>query len=175
MQRRTKQSVIGFLYLSFFGGIILASYFLFWYQAPTCLDTIQNQDETGVDCGGVCSQYCIADLASSPLVFDEVMLLPYTETSSDGLAKVTNPNGRAALKSATYTFTVYSETGQSLAIQKGEISLLPKEEKTILALGLEAEAKNKIELTVTNEEWVAFTDYQSAPEVLIANQRFGSL
>jgi hypothetical protein len=127
MQRHTKQAFIGFLYLSILMSAIALVFYFFFYTPPSCTDGKQNQNETGVDCGGVCSQYCIADLASVPLVFEEVVLLPYTENSSDGLGKVTNPNGRAALKNASYTFTVYSEGGEVLATQKGELSLLPKD------------------------------------------------
>jgi hypothetical protein len=172
MQRRAKQGVILTFYTLIFLGFLTALFFGFVYTAPTCTDGKQNQNETGIDCGGVCSQYCIADLASAPLSFEEVVLVPYTENSSDAVARIVNPNGRAALKSANYTFTVYNGSGEVTATQKGELSLLPKEEKTILALGLSALEGSKIELTITNEEWIAFTDYDSAPNIIINRQQF---
>ncbi len=45
--------------------IILAAifvYFKFIKHDPTCFDGIQNQDERGIDCGGICSLMCLSDV-----------------------------------------------------------------------------------------------------------------
>lgn len=177
MQRRSKQAFIIFIYLlfllSFLGGI----FFLFFYQAPSCTDGKKNQDETGIDCGGRCSEYCLADLVSAPLRISEGEVLAYKDTSSDAIGTVRNPNSKAALKSADYTFTLYGTNGQVVGEAKGEFSLLPLEERTLVSLGLPVakRAVARAELTVSNEEWVAFPDFTEAPDIKIANQQFGLL
>ncbi len=175
MKRHTKQGIIGIIYLLLITLLGAAIFYAFFYVAPSCTDNKQNQNETGVDCGGICSQYCIADLASIPLSFEEVTLLPYDNDSSDALARVKNSNGKAALKSAKYTFTVTGSNGEVLASQSGVLSLLPKEEKTLLALGLPVTADQKLDFVVTNEEWIAFTEYDEAPNIAIVNQHFDLL
>ncbi len=41
-------------------------YFKFIKHEPTCFDGKQNQDERGIDCGGICSIMCLAD--TKPLI-----------------------------------------------------------------------------------------------------------
>ena len=43
----------------FYCGYVCDSFFVLKIVAPTCFDSKQNQDEKGVDCGGVCSQECL--------------------------------------------------------------------------------------------------------------------
>lgn len=177
MKRQNKQAFIIFVYLVilalFLGGVFL----MFFYQKASCTDGKKNQDEAGIDCGGQCSQYCIADLASRPLLVTEVQVLAYGSTSSDAVGKVRNQNSKAAVKSATYTFRVYDQAGAVLAEQSGQFSLLPLEERTLIALGLAVPEENivKTELTLTNEKWVAFVDFTEAPDIRVANPQFSLL
>jgi hypothetical protein len=39
--------------------------FVFFYKAPTCIDGKMNQNEEGVDCGGVCVKVCEAPAISA--------------------------------------------------------------------------------------------------------------
>ncbi len=56
-------SVISGIVLIILGVIV---YFNFIKRDPTCFDKQQNQDERGVDCGGICSLMCVAD--TKPLI-----------------------------------------------------------------------------------------------------------
>ncbi len=174
MQRRAKQAFIIFLYLLFLGVFLGGLFWAFFYTAPTCTDGKQNQDETGIDCGGVCSQYCVADLASEPLVIEDTELLAYSAATSDAIGTVTNKNTKAALKSATYTFRVYDKNGMITTEQSGKFSLLPRESRILSALGLTVPFARdlKTELVITEEEWVAFVDFTEPPNIRVANQQF---
>ena len=46
---------------------------------PTCSDGIQNQGETGVDCGGPCAATCPGETCADPIV---ISALPYSATNS---------------------------------------------------------------------------------------------
>lgn len=174
MQRRAKQSFILFVYSILLIFFLSGIFFLFIYQKPTCLDGKKNQDETGIDCGGKCSQYCLADLTSEPLRINEVETLAYSANSSDAIGTVRNVNSKAALKSATYTFMLYDGNGQVIAEQNGKLSLLPLEERTLVALGLSVpkQSVTRTELIISNEEWVALPDFTEAPDIKIANPQF---
>jgi hypothetical protein len=67
------------------------SWYLFFYKAPSCVDRTQNQDEEGVDCGGVCSALCEAPKVSvvwarsvrvAPGVYHAVALIRNTRTDA---------------------------------------------------------------------------------------------
>lgn len=174
MGRRAKQAFIIFIYLILLGLLGVGVFFAFVYEKPSCTDSKQNQDETGIDCGGRCSEYCLADLASRPLVISGVEALAYGDATSDAIGKVKNQNAKAALKKATYTFRVYDQAGKMLGEQSGTFSLLPLEERILPALGIPVPKQNiaKTELTVTNEEWIAFTDFTEPPEIRITHPQF---
>jgi hypothetical protein len=177
MKRRTKQGVIIFLYLFFLTLFLGGIFWLFFYQPASCTDQKQNQDETGVDCGGKCSEYCLADLASRPIRVKEVTILPYTEGSSDAVAVLVNQNSKAALRSAQYVFSVTDASGKVLTTKKGSVSLLPLEEKTVVALGLPVALApgTAVSIALENEEWIAFIDFEGEPDITVVNQRFGLL
>lgn len=174
MQRRGKQAFIIFVYFLILALFCTGIFFAFFYQKPSCLDGKKNQDETGIDCGGRCSQYCLADLASRPLVISEVETLAYGTASSDAIGRVKNQNAKAALKNATYTFTFYDEAENVINEQSGTFSLLPLEERIlpVFGLGVPKESIAKTTLTIKNEEWVAFPDFTEPPEIRVANPQF---
>lgn len=177
MQRRNKQIFIIFVYLLLLTVLITGIFLMFFYQAPTCMDGKQNQNEIGIDCGGACSQYCVADLASQPLVISNVEALAYGSSSSDAIGTITNKNTKAALKSATYTFQAFNQGGTVVAEAAGKFSLLPGEARTVTELGLDVPQNQitKIELIVTDENWVAFTDFTEPPNIRVVNQQFSLL
>lgn len=177
MKRKSKQAFILFCYITLIVSAISGVFFMFFYQKPTCLDGKQNQDETGIDCGGACQQICLADLISRPLVITNVESLAYGNSSSDAIGTVQNQNTKAALKSATYTFRAYGGNGEVVAEQGGVFSLLPSEKRTLPALGLSApkSAITKTELTITNEEWVPILDFSEPPDIRVVNPQFALL
>ncbi|TSD02861.1 MAG: hypothetical protein Athens071426_373 [Parcubacteria group bacterium Athens0714_26] len=54
MPRVLKQIIYGIFYLLIVSAISFGVYWFFGRPAETCLDNIQNQNEIGVDCGGLC-------------------------------------------------------------------------------------------------------------------------
>lgn len=177
MQRRNKQIFIIFVYLLLLVGFFTGIFFAFFYQTPTCTDGRMNQNETGIDCGGSCSQYCVVDLAAQPLVISDVEALAYGTSSSDAIGTITNKNTKAALQSAKYTFQALNKEGAVVAEATGKFSLLPGESRIVAELGLAAPQSQiaKIELSVTDENWVAFTDFTEPPNIRVVNQQFSLL
>lgn len=174
MKRKGKQITIFLIFLLFVAIFFAIVYFTFFHQKASCSDGKQNQDERGIDCGGACSQYCLADYTSNPVQVSEVQVLPYTDTSSDVIGTVSNANSKAALKKADFIFTIYDETGATLAEERGQVSLLPLESRTLSALGIELNSSisARAELRLENEEWEVMEDYVEPPQINIANQQF---
>ncbi len=93
------------------------------YEAPSCSDHKQNQDELGVDCGGSCTYLCTADQQAPVVRFTKA--IPVTEGRTDVLAYVDNANVAAGAKDVPYTITLYAGDRTILKTSTGKLDLLP--------------------------------------------------
>lgn len=102
--------------------IVLASAVVFSvvYEAPSCMDRKQNQDEEGIDCGGVCTYLCTASVDAPRVSF--VRALP-SGGRTDVLAYIENRNLLAETKNAMYTVELFDANGLQLAKREGMIDL----------------------------------------------------
>lgn len=101
--------------------LALASFATF-YEAPSCVDNTQNQDEAGIDCGGPCPYLCTADQQPPTVLFTKAF--QNVPGRTDVIAEVENKNAAAA-KGVPYRLTLYG-TGQSLIQQvMGTVDLPP--------------------------------------------------
>lgn len=104
--------------------VLLAGYPIYlvinsvFFHPPSCFDNVQNQDERGTDCGGVCTKICIGD--AQPLSVTWNKILPISGSLYDLAAKIENPNDNAELLSFGYTFKVYDENNSVLYEKEGE-------------------------------------------------------
>ncbi|MDO8518505.1 MAG: hypothetical protein Q7S26_04430 [bacterium] len=111
-------------------GMLFALYELFFTAAPTCRDGTQNQNEAGVDCGGVCSLLC-ADTARAPQVLWARAFQTDTPSIGSGqagvytaAAYVQNQNGAAGARSVRYSFQLF-DANNSLVIERDGVVDLP--------------------------------------------------
>lgn len=98
----------------------VALYFSAFYEPPSCTDRIQNQDELGVDCGGVCAQLCTQPNIST-LWSRSVRVAPGVYHAA-GLVK--NPDTTAAGR-INYTVSLFDEDNILVATRDGSMNLLP--------------------------------------------------
>lgn len=103
--------------------IVVYPVYLLINKAPTCSDQKQNGAETGVDCGGGCALQCLAETKAPRIVWAKAFYLggPYYDLG----AFVENPNAKAGVKSAGYTFRVVNSDGKVLAEKKGSTEIAP--------------------------------------------------
>ncbi len=106
-------SVVGFVVL----GILVSLGFFFFYKPPSCTDGKQNQDEKGIDCGGVCARICEDD--SQAIVIEWVRLFKIRDGVYSVAARVQNPATRTIAKDAPYTFTLKDASGNVVATRSG--------------------------------------------------------
>lgn len=93
------------------------------HQAPSCMDGKQNQDERGIDCGGVCTTVCSNDALAPAVSF--VRGLPQSGGRTDVIAYIENPNPTTAAKAARYRIELYSPDRAIIATKNGTIDLPP--------------------------------------------------
>src|SRR4030042_4078078 len=73
-KRLVKQLIYGAIFAAFLFFIGFSAYNSWFKPAPTCSDGTQNQNETGIDCGGPCPACAIKDL--SDLKIDQIKYFP---------------------------------------------------------------------------------------------------
>jgi hypothetical protein len=120
-RRRTIVLLATILILS---GISFAIFWFFWYKPPTCFDKIKNGDETGIDCGGACSQICGSDV-TAPIVRWDPRLFEVSLGIWSMLVYVENPNVSLDASYAPYSFTIFGDNNETLWTKKGA-TILPK-------------------------------------------------
>lgn len=118
-----------FLYISIFLLVIIAvavlSYMVFFVKTPTCFDGIQNQDESGVDCGGICgtTRVCQEDVRPLNIVWTRYSLVQEKNGLYNAMAYITNPNVFASAKDVKYAFTVYDREGVIIYKRDGKLDI----------------------------------------------------
>lgn len=96
-------------------------YFYFFNKTANCFDNKQNQNETGVDCGGVCQRACTADVIENPLI-----LWTRAFSIADGkynlVSYLQNPNINYVSEPFSYVFNVFDERNVLIGTREGTIS-----------------------------------------------------
>ena len=103
--------------------LIAGGWFVFFYHPATCSDGIQNQDEMGIDCGGVCKKLCTAPRVSA-LWARAVLVAPGVYHA---VAMVQNPETDAGTEHLPYTFSLYDDNNILVAERSGIMYLRPGE------------------------------------------------
>lgn len=111
--------IIGAVILAFLSTVLIATL----YKAPSCTDGIQNQDETGVDCGGACAYLCSADLQPPTVLFTKSFDTGLGRTNV--VASVENKNAAAAAKDVPYRVQLYGANQELVQEFSGTFDLPP--------------------------------------------------
>jgi len=124
---------------SFIMAAILAfgipTYLHFANKPMTCSDRIQNQNETGVDCGGPCSKIC-ADDSKQPMVY-YTRIFKVSDGKYNVFALVENTNQGVFSPQAEYSFKLYSKDNVLLNEKTGTTVIPPGRVFPIFEYGLD--------------------------------------
>jgi len=155
--RSLKQFIYGAGFLIFLALIFTLIYFVWLKPAPTCFDNIQNQNETGVDCGGVCQACELKNLV--PLSSNWLKYFPAGKQTAI-VAKVNNTNIRWGADSFTYNLDIYGNDKKIIKTLTGNSFIYSGEIKYIFELA-EVDSKNvsDIEISFSASDWVKDTDF----------------
>lgn len=153
---RHKMKYIGTLIAIALVIIGIFVYQKFIKHTPTCQDKIQNQDEQGIDCGGICNLMCIADtkplipLWTRPvhIVGDVYSVVSYIENQNIG-------NG---VKKIPYEIRMYDERNILVAQPiRGETFIGPNDRTAIFETSIKT--GNRVPKT-------AFLKFLEAPQFI---------
>ncbi|MEP7162311.1 MAG: hypothetical protein ABI747_00920 [Candidatus Moraniibacteriota bacterium] len=173
--RETKRLIVIVIYLLIALAIGLLVYFIN-RPAPTCYDNKQNQDEAGVDCGGVCTNACIVKLSGQDIQSKSVTVIPDGAGRYDVVAEIYNPNSDVGAASFTYTLHLRDASGRELARERGNSWILPRETKAIIAYNLPAgTTPDKGDIEISSLDWQPFTGYQEKPNLNIYQKRYNQI
>jgi hypothetical protein len=156
----------------FFWGV----YFVFFRVTPTCFDTRQNQNEQGIDCGGVCANACIEVAIGKDFQTKELVFVPGGTNLYDVLGKVSNDNDEIGASTFRYTFELKDGSGRVLATRSGQSFILPHQEKNLIESNLETTGvPTAVTLTYSEVVWERASGYQEVPRVSIYQKQYGQV
>ncbi len=172
--RLRKQIIIAFIVFAILGLIGTGIYFKWFYQQPTCSDGKQNQDETGIDCGGSCIS-CERMIIKEPEI-EWVKFLALKGNSYDLIAKINNPNPNFGLEKIRYTFKIYDNGGALIKEQPGTDFILPAEEKYLIEGNVTvAKSIDKVELYLEKSPkdiWRKLKADFERPDIYVRDKQF---
>lgn len=149
--------------------IVESSYYVYRVYFPTtesCKDNIQNQDEAGVDCGGICAVSPLFAECLPPLPPDKTQPIEvvwakvfYSDVGVyDLAAKINNPNTYWGVSNFQYDFIARDSNDVVVIEQRGISYLLPESYDYIIIPSVKSSGNPvKAELNIIKEgqEWVS--------------------
>jgi hypothetical protein len=164
-------------YMALYLAIIISLIYLivqYFQNQPTCNDGKKNQNETGVDCGGVCSA-CPEENPAKNLTVPEKSIVPAGINKYDLVAKVANPNSNIGSPSFDYQFVIKNQSGGEIGRRSGRGFILPAENKYILEIGFDSQdTPASADLIINNVTWEKFSGYEE-PDLAVTNVNFNEI
>lgn len=166
--RARRQLLVFSIAAAILGGAI------FWIvnkiiPEPSCFDNRQNQQETGVDCGGPCLP-CVLKYPKSLEVF-WTKIIPVGENNYDAVAFIGNPNAILASGKLEYKFTLFDEFGK-VGERSGQTFLLAQERAHIVEVNVSTRrAATRVEFTATGVNWMIREDI--SPNLSVERREYG--
>ena len=163
-----------FFILLAIGGIVAAFVAIVFiatlYKAPSCADTVQNQGEAGIDCGGPCPYLCVAGEQPPTVLFTQ-SFTDVTTGRTVVVASVENKNMKAAAKNVPYHMTLYGTNQTLIQSVSGTLDLPPGAKTTVfipsIASGKQRVTNSFLDIDTASVKWVAMTsDPRVVPGVL---------
>lgn len=176
MSRMIRRVVIVSIFFSFNTLLVLGIYFVFFRVTPTCFDAKQNQNEQGIDCGGICANACIEVVVGKDFQTKELTFVPGGQNLYDVLGRVYNGNDEIGASSFRYTFELKDKNGQVLATRTGKSFILPHQEKNLIESNLETSGiPVSVVLTYSEMIWESASGYQEVPRVSIYQKQYNQV
>ena len=141
--------------------------------APSCIDNKQNQNEGGIDCGGVCSNACVSEVL--PLITLWSRVLPAGDRVYDAAGFIENPNLSAGMSSIAYTFKLYDKDNLLVAEKSGKTFINPNERFTIFEGGIETGRRIPLRAFLEfqqDQQWKQ--SVVQKPPIIVQNKKFTS-
>jgi len=170
-KRDLKRLIIILIYLLILASLSLAAYF--WLRPKeSCFDQKMNQNEQGIDCGGICQKRCNLLPQFDLTVGERGFVESGISGKYDLFGEISNPNNDFGSGSFSYEFKIKDSTGITLNQFSGKSFILPGEKKYLIAVNIPAESvPGEITLAVSEVKWEEFVNYEK-PQLKIINRSY---
>lgn len=174
MDRRVaKQLIIALVVMLLFVGAGFAVFAVLVYEAPSCSDGVRNQNEVGVDCGGVCSS-CIG-LPQALRLRGEAVFVSGDRESADAAFRIENINPQWGATAVPYTVTLEDASGESVASASGTTFVLPFETRLVVeqAIALtRGGSPVRVRVDLDTPAWVEVPDEVRDDQLVVTDATF---
>lgn len=152
---------------------IAGSFYYFSIPKPTCYDNAQNQNEAGIDCGGVCLKKCEIVSQDKITVMEAGFVESGVAGSYDIYAEVHNPNQMFGSEKFEYTFIAKDATGQEIGSFSDSNFILPGETKYIVKNNFNINiAPASINVVIGKTTWVETSEFYEKPQLRVINKKY---
>lgn len=154
MSRRVvKQLIYGLFYSSFIAGIFLVFYFVFLKPGPSCFNNKIDQNETGVDCGGICAPCELARV--QPVQVNWVKYFSAAQNRITIAAELANPNINFAASILPYKITIYGPFGVKIKTLEDNTFIYAGERKYLLeSASFDFKDITRIDIDLGSPQWL---------------------
>ncbi len=143
--------IVGTIAIAFLATVSIATF----YKSPSCTDSVQNQDEEGIDCGGACQYLCLVEQQPPTVLFTKV--IQNGEGRVDVIAEVENKNAAAAAKNVPYRITIYGADQMLIQEITGRLDLPPGAHVPVfvpgVSLGRQIVANAFLDIQASSPQW----------------------
>jgi len=149
--------------------------FLFFHKTPTCFDNAKNQDEKGIDCGGVCTKLCSSDI-SVPIVMWQ-RAFPVSFGVYNVVAYIQNPNVLTRVDDIGYVFRLYDKDNAMITERTGRTFLPANQAFAVFEAGIKTGTRIPTRTSFEFTEvpvWIQNTANYKEPSVVVENITFSS-
>lgn len=152
------------VFLFFIIGFSYSIYQKYFPALPTCTDSIQNQDETGIDCGGICETECPPlppPDSVMPIKVDWAKAIYNDVGVYDLAAKITNPNKYWGIAETSYQFIVRDSNDIVIFEQSGKTYILPDSYDYLIITSKKINglpAKMELDIIKEGQKWASVSD-----------------
>jgi len=164
MNRNLKQFFYSLFFLVAFFLVISIIWGIISQQSPTCTDGERNQDEVGIDCGGMCVSCELKDIKPIELLGYSVMPLKSGRVSL--LVHIKNPNETHHASPFSYTIHLFDENDLERETLSGTASLVAGSDGYVLDTTSAYSDPKRIEFETNDVNW-KLKDAFNAPEISI--------
>ncbi|KKS66815.1 MAG: hypothetical protein UV36_C0016G0002 [Parcubacteria group bacterium GW2011_GWC2_42_6] len=157
------------LFIIFFSLFLIGAwvYWAYFYVAPNCFDSKQNQDEVGVDCGGVCISCERTTIKQLKILWAKSYFLK--DDFYDLAASVENPNSNYGLSEFNYVFKYYDSADNLLGEKRGVDFIMPRQTKYVVEGNISAKLPvSRVELIIDDspkEKWLRLSNDFETPKI----------
>lgn len=166
MQRTSKQIIYSLLYIALLFLIGSVLWGIVTKQVPTCEDGIQNQTETGIDCGGSCISCELKNI--EPIEFLGYSAMPLKSGKVSFVFHIKNPNETHHAFPFSYVVRLFDENGIERDVLRGSSSLRAGSEGYIYEGNSIYRNPQHVTMEVTDVAWKS-KDAFSSPNLFVRN------